>query len=508
MGRFEARRLRSALEEFWSGEHQASLARFRDPDDDVAPASRGRGRWLVSVEAAEVFEEVVHNGELTPQESAALRAHIVAVRYALALLPAQAELRARLERIELVSTAPRDLPESLAQIACADDEKRRAEAARELEHALRPHATAYTAVHARAEQPLRVDRAAVAAADAGPERVQPSGLILSLFSPEAMPASRDLPELAWRDAAVSFLAKTEAAADDAVRHCLRKRNTARVIPWHTLLRGLRAPELDSPSGKAQRWQRSVAWLRRLGFEREMLSRMRAEVDRDGVLPGAQVLALAVPLDLRVAQTSIDYGVMSDVLAASGAARALGLSLTHPALPPELRLPHGATTAGVLGSLAAQLWAHRDHMTRVQELSAAEAERVCRLAGTFVLLGARADVALALLDAPETQMAEARVEATATQLSVALRCDVPPGVAGLLGSNRVLAREHALEQLAAFSLQGVLRERFDADWFRNPRCAELLRGLCERGSAHTPEAACVELGTTLESAASHAIELVT
>jgi hypothetical protein len=86
--------------------------------------------------------------------------------------------------------------------------------------------------------------------------------------------------------------------------------------------------------------------------------------------------------------------------------------------------------------------------------------------------------------------------------------VPLGVAGLLGANRVAARDAALEQLAGLSWHSALCERFDADWFRNPRCAELLRGLCERAQLLTPEAACDELGVTLDAAAARAIQLVT
>jgi hypothetical protein len=39
---------------------------------------------------------------------------------------------------------------------------------------------------------------------------------------------------------------------------------------------------------------------------------------------------------------------------------------------------------------------------------------------------------------------------------------------------VFARDRALEALAALALHVALRERGDADWFRNPRSAEQLR----------------------------------
>jgi hypothetical protein len=508
MARSAAQRLRSALTEFWSGEQLAYLYRMRGTEADVAPPSRAHGRWLIGTEASELLEEIESEGELPADACAALRAQIGAVRHALAVLPAEAALRAALARARLPSDIDLALPSALARIAAADDVPYRTTAAREIEHALRPIAAQFTAAHARAEQPLRVARE-VSPGQLGAERVQPSGLlIVSLFSPEAMTTASDLPALAWRDAALEFLARTEAAADDAVRYCVRKSHPrGGVLPWHALLRGLRAPELDSTRGAIERWPRAAAWLRKLGFSREFASRLRAEVDRESALPTVRVLPLKIPLDVRTAQTAIDYGVVSDVLAAGGAAHALGLSLTHPALPAELRTPCGATASAAFGALAAQLWGEREHLIRVQELTSLAAERVGRVAGTFFLLRARALVARALLDAPSDQTTAARIEATATALSAALCCDVPAGIAGLLGADRVAARDAALEQLAGLSLHAILCERFDVDWFRNPRCADALRGLCERGQGLTPLAACEELGGSLAAAAARALQLV-
>jgi hypothetical protein len=235
--------------------------------------------------------------------------------------------------------------------------------------------------------------------------------------------------------------------------------------------------------------------------------MRAEPNRSGALPIATVLMLAVPRDLRVAQINIDYGVASDVLAAEGVGRALGLSLVHSALPPELRWPLGAGVAGALGGLALQLWGDRDHLARVQGMSSAEAERVGRLASTLSLLQARAWTAIALTELTKTDEAQARLEAFAGSLGRALCCDLPPGVAGLLGANRVHARCRAQEVLAGLALHGALRNRFDADYYRNPRSAELLRSLCEQGNALSIEGLCGELATSLSVAAARAMELV-
>jgi hypothetical protein len=79
---------------------------------------------------------------------------------------------------------------------------------------------------------------------------------------------------------------------------------------------------------------------------------------------------------------------------------------------------------------------------------------------------------------------------------------------MLGADRVEARRRAREALAGLALHVGLRERFDADWFRNPRSEEVLRGGCAPGNRLTPEQLCAELGVGAEVAPARAIELVT
>jgi hypothetical protein len=507
--------LRTALEQLLAGEEAACLARLRDPSDDLVPRSRARGRWLASESGKEAFEEALASGEWSELETACLRGQIDALPHALAVLSADARLRTALARGTLQSGEPLQLPARLARLARADDGRGRTEAAREIEQALRPIALEHVAAHARAEEPLLVARKAQSNSEADAPAAlatnRPRGsLIVSAFSVEAMtqPLAPALPHEPWLVHAQAFLSETDAAAQDAVQHALREHPSTKLADWHLVLRGLRAPQLDSNRGAQQRWQRVAAWLRGLGFEPELQSRMRAEPDRGGALPTAKVLALAVPHDVRVAQIATNYGVLSDVEAAEGVGRALGLSLVHAALPPELRWPLGASVAGALGGLALQLWGDRDHLARVQDMASAEAERVGRLAGTLALLQARAWTAIALTELTAADEAQTRLEAFAGALGRALCCDLPPGVAGLLGANRVHARARAQEALAGLALHVALRDRFDVDYYRNPRSAELLRSVCERGNALQIEGLCGELATSLGAAAARAMELVT
>ena len=154
-----------------------------------------------------------------------------------------------------------------------------------------------------------------------------------------------------------------------------------------------------------------------------------------------------------------------------------------------------------------MWGERAHLTRVHGLPAAAAERVGRVAGTFALLFVRAYCAVAIAPLADADGPQARLEALAESLGRALGCDVPLGVAGLLGADRVTARARALELLAGLALFTALRDRCDDDWYRNPRSAELLLAGCSGGQGTPPQAWCAELGTTLDAAVSQGEALV-
>jgi hypothetical protein len=504
-----AARIRDTLEEFLVGEQYARLLRMRNPADDAAPATRERGRWLISAAGSDAFAEAREGGELGPADMQWLERHLQRLPHTLAALRADAGLRAALAAGRLASGEALDLSARLARLARADDERARAGGARDVEHALRPIALQHVAAQARAEEPLLVRRSPAASPEDITQAPQRGSLIISPFSAEGLAeqSARELPEEPWLVDAAAFLASTQSAAEEAVDRCARKLGAGRPLSWHALLRVLRAPDLDSDSGAKLRWRRVAAWLRGVGFERELNARMRAEVDRGAALPFASIAALAVPLDVRVAQGELDCGVASDLFAAGGVGHALGLSLIHPALPAEQRWPVGASAAGTLGALALQLWGERGQLARVQGLSESAAQRVGQLAGAIALLHTRALVSVALAPLADAGKPEARQQALAEALGRALCCDLPESVAGLLGADRVAARAGALEALAGLALHVGLRERFDADWYRNPRSEELLRGACASGNRLTPQDVCAEVTTPLSAAATRAIELV-
>ena len=506
-----AQALRNALEQFLGAEHAQRLARLRDPENDGAPPERARGHWLLSEAGDEALHDAQRGGELDANQLLWFAKHRSAVRFALRAWPAAARLRHRLEGASVASGDSLRLREQLPRIAAADDAQRRASAGRELEQALRPFALERVAALISAEQPMLVARAQPQA-EGSPQPARGSGLlIVSAFDPDVIRvhAPRDLPELPQLASAARFLAGTDAAAQDAVERAVRGLGRHKPLPWHVLLRALRAPELDSESGRQQRWRRSALFLREVGFARDLDARVRAEPDRATALPFTTSLTLAPPRDVRTAQGAIDYGIVSDALAAEGVTRALGVALAHPALPAELRWPTeiDAHAAGALGALALAVWGERTHLTRLQGLPAPAAERVGRASGTFALLYVRAHCAIALAPYADADGPQARLEASAEALGRALCCDVPLGIAGLLGADRVTARARAIELLSGLALFAALRERCDEDWYRNPRSGELLRAGCARGNGLAPEAWCAELGGELDAAAKQGEALV-
>jgi hypothetical protein len=56
------------------------------------------------------------------------------------------------------------------------------------------------------------------------------------------------------------------------------------------------------------------------------------------------------------------------------------------------------------------------------------------------------------------------------------------------------------------VQVGLRERFDADWYRNPRVSEVLRGAAMRGTTLSLAALLDELGVAASAAIGRSIEL--
>lgn len=489
-----AQAVRLAVERCHRAIAAARLQRWRDPGDDAAPGCAEDLAWLASERGAEALAESLDTGELDADSHVWLARHVRALTREFALGGARRTLRADLGAAVLPGGEPLHLAGELGALGLSDDPTRRSETARMLVRAFDAPARALVDAHLARER-MHAPKPAL---DFG-----------GLWSPgSTAPVSESPP----RDdrvvlAARAFLRDTADAAEDSVRWHVRGLGAASPVPWHALVRGLRARDLDAPSRARERFRHAAGALRRLGFEGDMNARMRAEVDRGSALPFAGLACLHAPRDVRVGQSPGEWGVLADVCAADGVGRALGVTLALPTLPVELRWPLGAGVPGAMGALVAALWADRVHLARVQGLTRPAAERVARVAGAFVLLRARFHAAVALAPEVDTPTASARVQALAALASDALRCDVPPALAGLCAADLDVARDRAEEHLSALALAVGLRGRYDEDWFLNRRVEDPIRGAGQRGNALSLEAWCKELGVSLGAASSRGAELV-
>jgi hypothetical protein len=324
-----------------------------------------------------------------------------------------------------------------------------------------------------------------------------SGIILAEAPPPAPPSAADR--------ARDFLASTDDAAREMTRWLVKPTGSG-TIAWHVLLRAVRASELDGLAKPARRLARIANGLRGLDFERDLNARVRGESAAAALEPRARVLAFAVPTDVRIAQSTLQHGVLSDVYAAHGVGHGLALALVSPAQPDLLRRAVLPGIADALGMLYMQLRADPEYLRRVEGLEPLWVEKLGRHAGVIVLLEARLQAALSLAASEPRDLNEWSQQLTAA-VERALTVEVPAGLATLAAWS-VPPGQAAFEACAAGLAAHVgLRERYDADWYRNPRVSEVLRGAATRGTTLALPEFLDELAVDDRTAAARVIELL-
>jgi hypothetical protein len=137
-----------------------------------------------------------------------------------------------------------------------------------------------------------------------------------------------------------------------------------------------------------------------------------------------------------------------------------------------------------------------------DCSPRDIERVTRVCAITLLLNARRSATLVTLDAVGFSDAERNIE----RARAAWACEVPFALfAGALPSPERL-REQWRGQCAGLAAANALRERFDHDWYRNPRVAETLRGAAARSGELAALAWLEELGGAAEHSGTRITEL--
>jgi hypothetical protein len=307
-----------------------------------------------------------------------------------------------------------------------------------------------------------------------------------------------------------MLEDTDDAARELTRWVVRNASPAapgRTIPWHVLLRSLRVPDLDGLAKPARRWARVAEALRGLGFERDLNSRLHTEHAAFALDPRTRVIAMDVPSDIRVAQSTLEFGLASDLYAAQGSAHALSLALVSPALPNVLRWPLGAGVADALGVAFMQLRADPGYLHRFEGLEAPWLERASRHAGVLMLLEARTRAAFVVAQREPARDENEHARQLTAALERAMCAEFPVGLGALFayaGPPDAAAFEACQAGLA---VHVGLRERFDTDWYRNPRVAEVVRGAAARGNTLEFSALLAELNVSASTGSQRLIELL-
>ncbi len=415
---------------------QLELARERvaswrgDPDAVDEGSVHARHARLRSAQAQELLGEAVDRGDVDDADRALLEGWLAAAQEA----PALAAL-AQIERAAWGARVPYDSDHFAAEALLPrlerdPSERRRRALGRAIEPTL-------AEVGARRRE-LRAERPASVDAERETERAR---------------AVLDATEDAW----VEVWHRTAHAAGQSPR------------AWTDLAFVLRAPRWDDAVKPGSRWRRLAGTLEALAFTDRLRSAVR--VERRRAAPHERSARLAIvdaPRDVRIGP-GFERGVASEREAARALGRALAVALIHPATPPHrARLGSGR---GVLGALLAHVLAAPEHLGRAHDLAARERRELGELLVAHELVGLRTAAARALL-APhlaEPGLAERAIETLRTAWAID---EVPDGLGVLVAAGPEPGPDSGLAAAeAAPRLFVALRERFDADFWRNPAAAE-------------------------------------
>ncbi len=240
----------------------------------------------------------------------------------------------------------------------------------------------------------------------------------------------------------------------------------------------------------------------LGLRQLLAVRARAAVEHAGPFVAPHLVVLEAPTQVRMSACEREYGLASELASAEAIGRALGIAHGSVTLPMATRFASVGTVARAMGSLAVVRLMEPHFLRRQRGLSVRESEQVARLCALWFLLDARLSAAQAL--GRSLRGPTALDQATALA-ETALLGSVPRGPAATLvlrASGGAVFRGKA----HAPALAWAFRERFDEDWYLNPRTAEPLRGALAQAGEFSIEGFAEELSTSLERGVAKLSEL--
>lgn len=324
--------------------------------------------------------------------------------------------------------------------------------------------------------------------------------------PESEAGLGPVAEAVLRHTEAPTLGLMRRAISDAQRANDPGQPVSKIRPTVTqLLRALgqggQAPRLVS-KGRPRRLAEALKGLEM----RELGQFARVEAGNPGGLsPVPAVFAVRVPHRVILWPQRPAEGALGEVADLYALGRAMALCLVAPAEPiatrhcpdasPVLALGHAFAFLGTTPLFVERTYGRGEGAATDSQL--AEVQRHAQLSHLLAIRIAAARFLTA--QAPERARIDASVEAVRTALC---GLELPAGLCALLAD---VAGHDALGGGAStlrgavngWGLAHALRDRFDEDWFLNPRTEEAVRAFCYRGAGVSAEGLLSDLGVTTE-----------
>lgn len=296
-------------------------------------------------------------------------------------------------------------------------------------------------------------------------------------------------------AAQGFLARTDDLFRDSVAEMARRAAIpvpVRQLAVHDLWALFRLRAHDGIYHPADLTRRCLETVTRMGLDPLAKGRIRLDLeDRPGKNPRACCIGLRVPTDVvvvcRPRGGAADWGTFLHELG-----HALHRANTSGALPFEdRRLGDNSVTEG-WATVLERVAGSRAFLERVLRLPRREAEIPCREIATADLFIARRHAAKLAVEIDLHDGASGAPDRYATALSRASTVPVSDARwAADVDVGLYAARYLRAWQLEALAFE-VLRDRFDDDWFVNPRTGAFLAGLWSLGQSRDADQIATEV----------------
>ncbi len=334
-------------------------------------------------------------------------------------------------------------------------------------------------------------RARAAAEVSGEADLLASGILARATRPEA--ASVDVE--GWLEATDDAAREAYARASHALG--LRARGRGTSSSPTTPLAVLRASSLDRLLRERDRVPLLARALGPIGFDAMVGARLGL-ARHDELRVGARILLLDPPRRVLLGLSRLDLGLASSLATIEGLGRGLAFARSSPALGAEHRFAPFASCPPLIGALTTLFMTSPTFLRASLGLEASEARTLRAVASYLVLAGAR--LTLARLALRGQAPGDEALDALGAR---ALGAEPFPGARSSLLSfdpTPHLARLARAATLAP-TLYLALRDRYDEDFFRNPRTAAVIDGAAARGASLGAEAWIEELGGESEPAPS-------